>query len=82
MSVDNSAEVVDKFRKAHPKIPNGVRIKEFGLLEGWFKSIGLDAGATIPIHVFANPQGKVRCVRTGAVDEPDYDIVKALIKAG
>ncbi|QQR91775.1 MAG: hypothetical protein IPJ88_08750 [Myxococcales bacterium] len=38
--------------------------------------------AHLPVHVFANPEGTVRCAGTGAVDEPDYDPVKILITTG
>ena len=44
--------------------------------------LGLDRGAAIPIHVFVDPQQRVRCVRVGAVSEPDYKTVEHLLQGG
>lgn len=82
LSVDTSAETVAKFRAGHPQIPSGVRIADFEHLAPWLTSLGLDAGATIPIHVMTNPSGRVRCVRTGAINEADYPAIRELLAQG
>ena len=49
-------------------------------LTDWMKSIGLDAGAGLPLHVFVTAENKVRCARAGAVSEHHLKLVQALLK--
>jgi thiol-disulfide isomerase/thioredoxin len=79
LSIDESAEVVDAFRKDHPTTPETLRIKAADAVEDWVSSIGLDPGATIPIHVFVDPTEKVRCVRSGAIHADDRAAVVELL---
>ncbi len=79
LSVDESSEVVDTFRKQHPDIPPGPRLAGLALLPGVLKSFGLDDAAPIPIHVFVDPKGRIRCVRAGAVNEADFAVVERII---
>jgi len=80
VSVDASAEDLSAYRAKHAEAPAGPRVKDQASVEPWLTSLGLDQGAAIPIHVFVDPQQKVRCVRVGAVSEPDYKTVEALLK--
>jgi thiol-disulfide isomerase/thioredoxin len=79
MSVDATPEAVTTFRGQHPEVAGTLRVTEPGQLESWLGSIGLDKGAPLPIHVFVDPQGKVRCARTGALRESDFALVKKLL---
>jgi thiol-disulfide isomerase/thioredoxin len=79
LSVDATQAAVDTFRATHPEVADSVRIADFGKLEGWLTSIGLDKGATLPVHVFVDPAGKVICSRTGAIAESDVPRVKKLL---
>ena len=79
LSVDESDQVVADFRAAHPGTPDSVRIADAAALPAWLKSIGLDEGAPIPIHVFVDPGGRIRCVRAGGVGEDQFAIVKELL---
>ncbi len=45
----------------------------------WFKQLGLDAGAPIPINVFVSPTGHVRCARSGGIREQDYAAIEKLL---
>lgn len=45
-------------------------------------SFGVDVGSTLPVHVLVDAADRVRCVRTGAVHEDDYDAVKAVLSRG
>jgi thiol-disulfide isomerase/thioredoxin len=78
LSVDESDQVVASFRAAHPETPDSARIADTGALPAWMRSIGLDEGAPIPVHVFVDPAGRIRCVRAGGVAEDQYSIVKEL----
>jgi thiol-disulfide isomerase/thioredoxin len=79
LSVDKSADDIAKYRTQHPNTPPSMRLANFDDLPGWLTGVGLDANAVIPIHVFVDPADKVRCVRMGAVDESDFDTVKAVL---
>lgn len=80
ISVDDTADVVERFKVKHPELDVGsLRAHSAAAMGGWLPQIGLDAGAPIPIHVFVDPEGRTRCVRTGAIDPGDYDTVKAIL---
>lgn len=82
LSVDAQAADVEKFKASHPGYDTGVRVKEYGLLPGWLGAVGLDASAVIPIHLFVDPQQKIRCVRLGAIEPADYSTVKRVLAGG
>jgi thiol-disulfide isomerase/thioredoxin len=78
LSADQDDEAVAAFRANHDALPEGPRIADPTSLPAWAASIGLDEGATLPIHVFADASGHVRCARTGGVGDDHYDVVKAI----
>jgi thiol-disulfide isomerase/thioredoxin len=79
LSVDAKADDVSRFQSAHPDIPTGPRIRDVALLSPWLGSIGLDASAVLPVHLFVDPSDTIRCVRMGALAEYDYEAVEALL---
>jgi thiol-disulfide isomerase/thioredoxin len=79
LSVDQSPEPVEKFAAQHPEVRGSLQIKDSAGLEPWLAKVGLDSGATLPIHLFVDPAGKVRCARTGALRESDLAAVKKLL---
>jgi len=79
LSVDQTAEAMSRFQKSHPESKGSLRLRDYKALEGWLTSVGLDAGATLPIHLFVDPDGKVRCARTGAVRETDLPFLKKIV---
>lgn len=82
LSVDAKAEDFAGFKAAHPEMPPSMRMAKFEDLAGWLGSIGLDASAVLPIHLFVDPDDKVRCVRMGGVGEPEYEVVKKVLAGG
>jgi len=80
ISVDSEPQDLAKFRTEHTTAPSGPRLKSQESLEPWLAGFGLDAGASIPIHMFVDPNGGLRCVRVGAVTEPDYGAVSTLLR--
>lgn len=82
LSVDADAPTVTKFRETHPQTPEGPRIRDVELLAGWLGTLGLDESSVLPIHLFVDPQDKLRCVRMGGVGEDDYDTVKRVLGQG
>ena len=80
VSVDGAAADVEAFRAAHADAPPSARLMGEGALPGLIASLGLDPGATIPIHALVDPTGHLRCVRTGAVTERDYPTIRAILR--
>lgn len=80
LSVDQEAETVRTFAESHPEARASLRLSDFSALEKWLVSVGLDAGATLPVHLFVDPAGKVRCARTGAVRASDLALIKQLVR--
>ena len=79
ISVDEDAEAVARFRQRRPQTPPSLRLTDPTALEGWITGLGLDRGATLPINAFADPQGRLRCARSGAVGASDYAAVAHLL---
>ena len=78
MSVDNKAEDLSTFQKLHPG-PASSRLHDVTLLTPWLESQGLDAGASLPLHLFVDSTNTIRCVRMGSVGENDYDAIAAVL---
>lgn len=78
VSADQSAKDEATFRKQHPGIPAGARLTKPDEVEAWIARLGVK-GASLPVHIFVDPSGKVRCVRASAVQASDYEAVAALL---
>jgi thiol-disulfide isomerase/thioredoxin len=80
LSLDDDRQAIDQFVEEHPGAPTDtLRIESREALGPWLESLGLDPGATIPLQVFIDPEGRVRCVRSGSVDRNHYAAVRALL---
>jgi thiol-disulfide isomerase/thioredoxin len=79
LSVDDERAKVDRFVKQHPEARGGVRIADVDELEPWLPKVGLDPGVVLPVNLFADPSGNIRCIRTGAVSDHDLAAVEALL---
>jgi len=82
VSVDAGAQDLARFRAQHADAPKGPRVADQAAVAPWLVGLGLDEGAAIPIHLFSDPQGRLRCVRVGAVSEPDYATVERMLRQG
>lgn len=80
VSVDASTEDLARFRGRRGDAPSGPRVADQAAVAPWLASMGLDAGAAIPIHLFVDPQQRIRCVRVGAVSESDYTVVEHILQ--
>ncbi len=78
ISADEDGADVAEFRKQQPQAP-ATRLAAPQEMGAWYASTGLDAAATLPIHIFVTAAGHVRCVRAGAVRERDYAVVEQLL---
>jgi thiol-disulfide isomerase/thioredoxin len=81
ISVDVSREVIDKFALVHPEAKASLRAVDPQAIEAWLPKVGLDTGATLPIHLFVDGAGRVRCARTGGVRDTDLPRIHKLLEA-
>lgn len=81
VSVDDSDDLVTKFRERHPDTPPSLRLADPDALPKWLSAIGLGESAPIPVHVFVDPDDRVRCVRAGGVKEKDLPAVRSILGA-
>lgn len=79
LSVDENDQVVTDYRAEHPQTPESLRIESMDALPDFLASVGLDENTPIPIQVFVDPEDRIRCVRAGAVNPPDYSAVKKIL---
>jgi len=79
LSADADAGAVDAFIAAHPEARGSLRAADPDALPAWIAASGLDEGAPLPVHLFLDPAGAVRCARAGALQPHDYDDVAALL---
>jgi thiol-disulfide isomerase/thioredoxin len=82
LSVDAEESEVGAFEGKHGKVADGVQIKDAAALPAWLTSIGLDENSALPIHLFADESGEIRCVRMGGMSEKDYETVKGIVREG
>ncbi len=80
VSVDATPELIKTFREQHPGLPGTERIADPATLTSYVQALGLDASAGLPVHAFTGADGRVRCVRTGAVLESHFDAIAQLLK--
>lgn len=78
VSVDVSAEAVAEFRAQHPEMPESLHVANAEAFSAWLPLVGLSEGSPIPMHLYADSQGKMRCVRAGAVAETDHAFAQLL----
>lgn len=80
LSVDSKADDLAAYYGAHPTAVKSPRLKDITLLTPWLESQGLDASASLPLHLFVDDTDTIRCVRMGAVGENDYDAIAAVLQ--
>lgn len=79
LSVDKSRPVVERWRDQHAGSPPSLRIADESLLRDWILALGLDEGTAIPIHAFVDPQDRLRCLRTGGLQDHHLASVRNLL---
>lgn len=80
VSVDEDAQAVPTFRSAHPGMPETLHIADPSQLAPLVADLGLDSGAGLPIHVFVEKGGHIRCVRAGAVLDSHFDTIASMLQ--
>jgi len=82
LSADEDKNALAGFKVKHADWPMSLHMTDPKALPAWGQSLGLDPSPVLPVHLFVNPQGNVRCSRMGALGENDYEAVKAVMAAG
>lgn len=82
-SVDDDAAALEGWLKK-TRMPGEVKWLKGGAedLPTVLMSLGVDKNAPIPVHALVDPNGALRCVRTGSVHDDDYASIKAILTAG
>lgn len=80
VSADQDDATIGAFREEHAGMPESLRVADPGGVAAWAESIGLAGGASLPIHVLTDDEGRVVCARAGAVTEGDYEAVRAVLR--
>lgn len=84
LTFDAEAVAVERFVKKHPELSplldGGMRIRSTEDIGPWLATLGLPPSSAIPLHVFADPQGRVRCIRSSAIGSHDERTVAALLR--
>lgn len=80
VSVDESFEIANAFLTKHPQLPRSLHLKDPDALPAWIEQMGLDSAAGLPIHIFVDQKGEIRCVRAAAITPGDYRTVARLFK--
>jgi thiol-disulfide isomerase/thioredoxin len=82
LSLDDDRRQLKQFLKDQPK--DGLRsthwLKDPDDREKWLDKAGVGADPELPAHLILDPQGKLRCIIHGAVEDGDYDQVARLLK--
>ena len=83
LSVDEDKDVLRSYLHDHPKAAVGksYRLLDFGSLDPWLRTYGIESAGSIPIQIVAAPGGKVRCLRLGSVHARDYGRIKEIVSA-
>ena len=78
VSVDESADDITTHKQAHPDMPATLRLADAKTQDTWLHQLGV-SDPRLPIHVFVDAQQRVRCIRSGSVNDGDLAIVEKLL---
>ncbi len=81
LSVDAKAEDLASWKAQHPEAPPTMRAAVYADVKPWLQEMGSDGG-TVPVQILADPDGKVRCVRSGALEKDHYAAIRKVVKGG
>jgi thiol-disulfide isomerase/thioredoxin len=84
VSLDDDERQLENFLASQPQ--NGLRstywLHEGKEREDWLTAAGVDPDPDLPQHLLVDSKGKVRCRVRGAVEDADFEGLKALLGGG
>ena len=82
LSVDEDAALLAAFTKGHPEVQGSLHMQDGTQATAWVQGMGLEVNPVLPLHVLVDPQGRTRCVRSGALDHAHAAAIEAVVKGG
>lgn len=82
LSVDTDDAALAGFRRRYPETANSLHMVGGDRAPQWVGSFELGISESLPLHFLVDPQGKVRCVRSGALAHDAIDAIEALVEGG
>ena len=84
LSIDEEAPALHDFLRDRPGVTpyNSLRLARADALRPWLGTLGLPEDTAIPVNVLATPEGAVRCVRTGAINDGHYPTIRSFLGGG
>jgi len=82
LSVDDDDDKVAAFRAENPRMPESLRVDPGAPFEAVMTALGQPKDTSIPVQVFADAGGQVRCIRRGAVEPHHVSTIAALLRGG
>ena len=83
LSVDEDTAKLTAFTRTHPEVQGSLHMADGANAADWIEGLGLeDVAPVLPLHVLLDPQGRIRCVRSGALSPEHRDAIKALVRSG
>jgi thiol-disulfide isomerase/thioredoxin len=81
VSLDDDERQLTSFLDKQP--PTGLR-RTYWLADGvkrtdWLKAVGVRPDSELPVQLLLDPNGHIRCVIGGAIDDSDYDQLRGLL---
>jgi thiol-disulfide isomerase/thioredoxin len=80
LAVDGDPAAVKAFSAKHAEARNTLEITDAEALKPWLAGFGLAESSVLPIHLFIDDGGKLRCVRTAGVSEADKGGVQGVLE--
>lgn len=80
VSTDASTEDIARYRAANPGAPTSLRVADPDAVSDTLAKLGVP-GASLPVHIFVDPSGRVRCVRASSLEAHDLPAIRALLGA-
>ena len=82
ITLDDDARQLEQFLRGESAggLQSTYWLREGEEREKWLKGVGWDSDPKLPAHLLVDPQGKLRCVIDGAVEDDDYGQVVGLLR--
>ncbi len=84
VSLDDDGRQLSDFLNAQPEtgVKRSYWLKEGEQREKWLAAIGMEDDPELPVQLLVDPSGKIRCTVSGAVEDADFDTIKAIVASG
>lgn len=82
LSVDEDRAALSAFVRSHPEVQGGLHMQDGAQATAWMQQLGLDINPVLPLHILVDPQGRTRCVRSGALDHSHMSAIAAVVSGG